>query len=170
MGRNINYKRILMTHDASKCASAIIPYVVSLAKVYDSEILLLQIIDSAKQEASGIAIPNISMYPPISPLGEELLKLTKVIKEKAKNNLNKIRKEFEDQGVMKIKMDVREGFAQEAILYVAKKEKVDLIAMSTHGRTGLGGVLLGSVAKHIIQHAECPVLTVRPSTIGGEKI
>lgn len=43
----------------------------------------------------------------------------------------------------------------------AKKEDVDLIAVSTHGRTGLSHLLIGSVAERIVRHAICPVLTLR---------
>lgn len=47
----------------------------------------------------------------------------------------------------------------------AANEDVDLIVISTHGRTGLGHVLLGSVAEHVVRYAHCPVLVIpaRPS-------
>jgi len=44
---------------------------------------------------------------------------------------------------------------------VAKERKVDLIAMGTHGRSGVAHLLLGSTAERVVQHAACPVLTVR---------
>jgi nucleotide-binding universal stress UspA family protein len=44
---------------------------------------------------------------------------------------------------------------------VAKTVNADVIVISTHGRTGLKHVLLGSVAEHVIRHAPCPVLVVR---------
>jgi universal stress protein A len=53
------------------------------------------------------------------------------------------------------------GSAQHAIVETAKKLKVDLIIMSTHGRTGLSHALLGSVAEGVLRNATCPVLTVR---------
>ena len=43
----------------------------------------------------------------------------------------------------------------------AEKQGVDLIAISTHGRTGLSHLLIGSVAERIVRHAPCPVLTLR---------
>ena len=48
----------------------------------------------------------------------------------------------------------------------AKEDKADLIVMGTHGRTGLGHLLLGSVAERMVRTAACPVLTTRQS--GGE--
>ena len=47
------------------------------------------------------------------------------------------------------------------ILEVAKGLKSDLIVMATHGRTGLGRLLMGSVAEKVVREAKCPVLTVK---------
>jgi len=47
------------------------------------------------------------------------------------------------------------------IIAVAKELKIDLIILSTHGRTGLERVLLGSTAEKVVRHAGCPVLIVR---------
>ncbi|TNF77408.1 MAG: universal stress protein [Acidobacteria bacterium] len=54
-----------------------------------------------------------------------------------------------------------EGYPPEVIVDQAETLKVDLIAMGTHGRTGLSHVLLGSTAERVVQRAACPVLTVR---------
>jgi nucleotide-binding universal stress UspA family protein len=47
------------------------------------------------------------------------------------------------------------------ILAAAEKIKCDLIVMGTHGRTGLGRLLMGSVAEQVVRKAPCPVLTVK---------
>ena len=49
----------------------------------------------------------------------------------------------------------------EVICWLAQENNCDLIVMGTHGRTGLGHVLFGSVAEYVLQHARCPVLTIR---------
>lgn len=57
--------------------------------------------------------------------------------------------------------------AAEGICNYAAKEGIDLIVVSTHGRTGLAHLLIGSVAEKVVRHAPCPVLTVRaPKTEG----
>lgn len=53
------------------------------------------------------------------------------------------------------------GEPESIILAVAEEIGADLIVMSTHGRTGLRRLLMGSVAEHVVRHASCPVLTVR---------
>lgn len=54
-----------------------------------------------------------------------------------------------------------EGDAALEILRTAAEMKCDLIVIGTHGRTGLGRLLLGSVAEHVLRKACCPVLTVK---------
>jgi glycine betaine transporter len=55
------------------------------------------------------------------------------------------------------------GAISSEIVRCAKDEAQDLIVMGTHGRTGLGHVMLGSVAEKVLRMAPCPVLTVRSS-------
>jgi nucleotide-binding universal stress UspA family protein len=54
-----------------------------------------------------------------------------------------------------------EGDAATEILRLAGETKCDLIVMGTHGRTGLGRLLMGSVAEQVVRKAPCPVLTVK---------
>jgi len=54
------------------------------------------------------------------------------------------------------------GEAASEIVRVAKERKVDLIVISSHGRTGLGRIIFGSTAESVVRHATCPVLVVKP--------
>ena len=54
-----------------------------------------------------------------------------------------------------------EGVADDQILRAARRRKVDLIVIGTHGRTGLARLFLGSIASRVVAGARCPVLTVR---------
>jgi hypothetical protein len=47
------------------------------------------------------------------------------------------------------------------ILRFAREEDVDIIDLGTHGRSGVGHLLMGSVAETVIRHADCPVMTIR---------
>ena len=49
------------------------------------------------------------------------------------------------------------------IVRYARKHDIDLIVLSTHGRSGLAHVIMGSVAENVVRTAPCPVLTVRPT-------
>ena len=63
-------------------------------------------------------------------------------------------------------LDVEEviahGDAAAEIVRVANEREVDLIVISSHGRTGLGRIIFGSTAEAIVRHARCPVLVVKP--------
>ena len=64
-------------------------------------------------------------------------------------------------GVPGVVAEVVEGSPAQSILEVAERDKSDLIVIGTHGRSGLGHLLLGSVAEKVLRRAPCPVLTVR---------
>lgn len=56
------------------------------------------------------------------------------------------------------------------IVDLAQREKVDLIVMSTHGRTGLNRMLMGSVAEAVIRHAPCAVLALKGKLLKPAKV
>ena len=60
-----------------------------------------------------------------------------------------------------IEVHVVQGIPPEVIVREAEERGADLIAMGTHGRSGVAHLLLGSTAERVVQHANCPVLTVR---------
>lgn len=62
----------------------------------------------------------------------------------------------------KLELALVKGNPAEQILTFAREKKVDLILMSTHGRTGLTHALMGSVAEKVVRNAQCPVLTLKP--------
>lgn len=64
-------------------------------------------------------------------------------------------------GDARVKRDAFYGNPWTMICDYAKKNEIDLIVVSTHGRTGILHVLIGSTAERIVQHAPCPVLTVK---------
>jgi nucleotide-binding universal stress UspA family protein len=66
----------------------------------------------------------------------------------------------EEPGV-EVEHFLEEGMPAEVILRVAETTPCDLIVMGTHGRTGLGRVLMGSVAEEVVRKAPCPVLTLK---------
>jgi len=74
--------------------------------------------------------------------------------------LERVAAELADGGV-EVTTEVAEGDPSEAIVNRAAELGVDLVAMGTHGRSALGRAFIGSVARRVVQHAPCPVLTVR---------
>jgi len=87
--------------------------------------------------------------------------------EEAKEYVRRQAKTLEGTGLT-IVAKARWGSPAEEILAYAQQEHIDLIAMATHGRTGLKRVALGSVAEHVLRRASTPVLLVRaPMSVGA---
>lgn len=63
-----------------------------------------------------------------------------------------------------VETQVLTGLPGVAIVSAARDWNADLIVMGSHGRTGIGRLLMGSIAEHVLRHATCPVLTIRPGT------
>ena len=61
---------------------------------------------------------------------------------------------------VKCAVEIRTGYPVDEICGETKEPDVDLVVISTHGRSGFDRVLLGSVAEHVVRYAECPVLVV----------
>lgn len=74
--------------------------------------------------------------------------------------LENLRQELESEG-LRVHCSCRSGDAASEILDEAAQARVTMIAIGTHGRTGLSRFLLGSVAERVARHAPCPVLLVR---------
>jgi nucleotide-binding universal stress UspA family protein len=80
----------------------------------------------------------------------------------AENELAKLKREVEQQGARRVSTVLATGAPWNEIVELAGRDRgIDLIAMGTHGHTGLKHVLLGSVAEKVVRHAPCPVLVAR---------
>ena len=68
---------------------------------------------------------------------------------------------FQDSRDVKVIPDLRKGQPHEEILKESAERKIDLIVISSHGKTGLKKYFIGSVAEKVMQEARCPVLLIR---------
>jgi nucleotide-binding universal stress UspA family protein len=78
----------------------------------------------------------------------------------AEEYLAPVAAELRGRGV-DVRCEVHHGMAASSILAAAKTVGADVIAMSTHGRSGLGRLLFGSVAEQVLRHADVPVFLMR---------
>jgi nucleotide-binding universal stress UspA family protein len=156
------YERILVPLDGSERAEAVLPHVTPIAEKFGAEIVLLQVVSSFA-EIVGRTIPRES-FP--SPTEQDIsldvaTKQHEAEQESAATYLERQREALAAGG-LNASTDIREGPAPAAvILAVALDKHCDLIAMSTHGRTGLGRTVLGSVADEVVRNSNMPVLLIR---------
>src|SRR6516162_5515666 len=114
----------------------------ALARDYGARLMILHV----AEPPTAVAAEGVLMLPPtidLEPLRERLQQLRP-----------------EDPKIL-VEHCLVHGGAAEEILQVAQERKCDLIVMGTHGRTGLGRLLMGSVAEQVVRKASCPVLTVK---------
>jgi nucleotide-binding universal stress UspA family protein len=143
------YSTILVPLDGSRRAETILTHVESLAIKYQARVVLLQVIE-----------PNMAMITPYdmvpyydSQEAERLDQETRTYLSSKEDDLNKL-------GIQ-TKSVVENGPVVSTVLDVAEREQVDLIAMASHGRSGLARVFYGSVAAGILQKADRPLLLIR---------
>ncbi len=139
-------KRIMVTLDGSEFAERALPYAAELAQKFDAEIELIRVVQ-----------PIIMM----SDFGATTYQSLMSMEEKeAKIYLRARQHELQQLGIP-THYKLLEGIVADAIIDQAVQDEVDLIVMSTHGRSGLSRWIYGSVATKILEHAPCPVFLVR---------
>lgn len=140
--------KILHPTDFSECAAYAQATAVDLAGKLGSEIVLLQVlVETPLYGESVLNMPKVQgVYDAQRKWAEEALEA----------RVGDLR-----QRGIKASWRAQAGVPFEEIVRIAKEERVDMIVMGTHGRTGLNRALLGSVAERVIRLAPCPVLTVR---------
>jgi nucleotide-binding universal stress UspA family protein len=145
--------RILVPLDGSGLAEKILPHVRALAETNNVEIHLLRVY-TLPPDAYVVADGVIAQGP--APYREEL-------KKEAQTYLDGVMAGLRADGLQRVIATALEGDPAGEIIDLARKTPNDLIAISTHGRSGIGRWVLGSVAEKVVQHSRGPVLLVRAS-------
>jgi len=145
----IQIQRILLPTDFSTYSAAATQYACELAMRFDSELHILHTLEH-----------HLSSTPTFG-FGLDLPTFISESKAAAEKKLAGIVDSDWSPGRTVIK-GVSEGSPRVEIVRYAREANIDLIVLSTHGRSGLSHVMLGSVAESVVRTAPCPVLTVRP--------
>ncbi len=146
----IQCQRILVPVDFSENSRPAIQYACALAEQFRAELHVAHVI-----ETHALATPQFGM-------GLDLITYARESKAAAEKSLAEALPSGWSSGRPPVSA-ILEGSPIKEIIHYAREQAIDLIVMSTHGRSGLAHVLVGSVAENIVRHAPCPVLTVRPS-------
>lgn len=144
--------KILVPVDFSPCSKAALQYAVFLAKGFGSEVEVLHV-----WEPPRYVIPEVTVQMP----GEPQRTLREFARSEAGKEMEAFLSDFEGEGEPKVSGRLTSGDPTQAILELVETGQYDLIAMGTHGRTGLSHLFLGSVAEKVVRRATCPVLTIR---------
>lgn len=146
-------KNILLPTDLSPISLSASEYAVELAIKYDAKIHLLHVLEKTPP-ILAIRSLDLSQEKILKSFEEEGRKLLETAAKKIKKGRTE---DFE------LELALKKGIDYEQIVKYSKDQKIDLIVIATHGRTGLLHTLLGSVAEKVIRYAKCPVLVITPT-------
>jgi nucleotide-binding universal stress UspA family protein len=141
----MSFQRILIAVDGSPIATHAADVGIELARSLGGEVALIHIVDPAQHWAPESGVP-----------AAELLK-------RAEQDARRLLAEFGPRATLQAPPleFVQVGKPAAEIVKAARDWPADIIVIGSHGRAGLGRLLLGSVAEGVVRHASCPVLVVR---------
>jgi nucleotide-binding universal stress UspA family protein len=142
------YEKILVPLDGSKLAEQAIPYATELCKGA-TEVTLFQVVHLPLP----LAAPDVNIAVPMPNLNE--------LQQEALDYLEGLAAPLREDGVNVKTATLERDVVAEAIVDYAESNKIDLIVMTTHGRSGFSRLVFGSVAESVVRHAPCPVLLIR---------
>ncbi len=144
------YGKIVVPLDGSGWSERAIPHAVDIAQNNNAELILLHVFRPPAQEY----IDQIALAGQDTQLQQ--------LREEMKQKLMSVRNQIRDEKI-NVRVQFIEGTGVAGIIcdYI-KEEAVNLIVMTSHGRTGISRWVFGSIAHKVIQCAEVPVMVVRP--------
>jgi nucleotide-binding universal stress UspA family protein len=138
-------QKILVPVDFSPCSQKALDYALPFAKQFGAELILLHVIEPV------VVIPVTEVLPDSDLMNESAASV--------KQSLEELRAKLGQH--LAVRTLIRTGNPHLEIVDVAKELGIDLVILSTHGRTGLEHVLMGSTAERVVRRIGCPVLVVR---------
>jgi len=151
----LQVKSIMVPIDFTENSRSALRFASELAKRFDATISAVHVIPD--EEVAGVYIQKRTP--------QRIKEIQKEVEEEFKKFIPE-----DIESSVQVQRLVRVGEPYVEILRQAKESAVDLIVMSTHGRSGISHTLLGSVAEKVVRKASCPVLTVKHSDFQFEMI
>jgi nucleotide-binding universal stress UspA family protein len=145
--------RILIGVDDSPHSNAAVEFVRSMKWPADSRVIVVSAVRPALTMYSEVYVPAV---PQTEELMSEVIRSHQELVSRAEQKLK-------DAGLA-TEARVIQGDPREALIETVKTDAIDLLVVGSHGRTGLAKILMGSVAAHVMAHAPCSVLVVKPAT------
>jgi len=146
----VRLRKVLFPTDFSPFSEKTLPIAKAICKEFGATLVLLHVNDFP------LVVPEYLPELSTSPV-QDMEAYSSEALEKLKNSITDV----------PVEIELATGHPHTEICKVVDKDDIDLAVISTHGRSGVSHVLLGSVAEKIVRKAHCPVLTVRPDKIGA---
>ena len=151
----LSFKNVLLATDFSPISDTAIPYAAAICRRFGGTLHTVHVLS----DTAVIMMTGGVDYVSMATLYDDAI-------AEAKEKLQHIADGFEG---IQHREYVQQGQIWKNLAAVVEENDIDLIILGTHGRTGLGKLLLGSVAEDILRHAPCPVLTIGPHVSARER-
>jgi len=148
------YECILVPLDGSQRAEAILPHVEELAMRFDARVIFLHVVEPPPIITDSEIMDSETSYL------EGFQGQMEEMKKQAGLYLESVQGKFREKGI-ESRVQISYGPVVEGIIGIAKSQDADLIAIASHGRSGLSRVFYGSVTAGILHRADRPLLVVR---------
>jgi nucleotide-binding universal stress UspA family protein len=146
------FQKILVCLDGSKLAEQILPYAAEQAARFGSSLVMFQVVTLASVPAPT-GIESVPVAVPDNLLAEA--------EAAAKDYLDVLALPLREKG-LKVQCVTVIGHPAESIVSYAEENRFDLVALATHGRSGLKRLVFGSVADYVIRKSGRPILLIKP--------
>jgi nucleotide-binding universal stress UspA family protein len=151
--------RLIVPVDGSEVAEEVLPHVAYLASALRIPVELVQVTISEAEYYQAMSM-GLRVLPPSLPSFQSF---SDRVQEEAQEYIADARRRLTQQGVASVETRVLQGNPAENIVDHATASANSLVAMTTHGRSGVGRMILGSVAERVVRQSGGPVLLVRAS-------
>lgn len=157
------YQRILVPLDGSTRAEAILPHVEELVRSFDATIILATVVEAIAMPTAGALMtePGDAVWAWEEARAFQAAQSVSSGGQQAEEYLAGVQRHLLDKGLRADKHVVFGGPVAKTIMQLADTENADLIALASHGHTGLAQVFYGSVAASILHRVDRPLLIVR---------
>ncbi|MBC8279231.1 MAG: universal stress protein [Chloroflexi bacterium] len=156
--------RIVLPMDGSLVAEQVLPHVTRLAKALGMGVDLVRVTPSVSEYYRDASVHHVGGMPATTyPSYEEFVKGADV---DAQSYMDDIKSDLEVEGVTSIETHLLHGSPTPVITDMARSNPGNIVMIATHGRSGVGRWVLGSVADSIARHSGCPVFLVRAKEEG----
>ena len=155
----ITPERLIVPIDGSDEAEEILPHVANMASGMNIPVELVQVTISEAEYYQAMSM-GLRVLPPSLPYFRTFADR---LEGEANEYISKVRQRLQQQGVARVEAQLLQGGPADRIVDLAASYPHSLVAMTTHGRSGVGRMVLGSVAERVVRQSGGPVLLVRAS-------
>lgn len=142
----VSVQRILVTTDFSECSERALLTAIGVAQRYGSRLHLIHVVPREGYGVTGVGMFGAANF--------------------ARHNARDLESSLLERGYLegiRYRISMERGEVWPVVSRIVDEERIDLVVLGTRGRTGLGKLMLGSIAEKIFRKVACPVLTVGPN-------